>query len=78
MGKRVALLYGGTSGERRVSLDSAAAVKTSLEKRYEVCAFDTASDDWPLELLNSAVMVCLYVFMVELGKMAAYKDFVRA
>ena len=33
MGKRVALLYGGTSGERRVSLDSAAAVKTSLEKK---------------------------------------------
>lgn len=63
MGKRVALLYGGTSGERRVSLDSAAAVKTSLEKRYEVCAFDTASDDWPLELLNSAVdgvFICLH------------------
>lgn len=78
MGKQVALLYGGTSSERRVSLDSAAAVKASLEKRYEVCSFDTASDNWALELLNSAVdgvFICLHGGA---GKMVVYKDFVRA
>lgn len=63
MGKRIALLYGGTSSERCISLESAAAVRVSLEKKYEVCAFDTASDNWAEELLNSAVdgvFICLH------------------
>lgn len=60
---RVALLCGGTSGEREVSLASAAAVESALSKKYEVVTIDTAEDDWARSLLDAAVdgvFVCLH------------------
>ena len=63
MDKRIALLCGGTSGERVVSLDSAAAVKSALAKKYEVVSIDTADADWAKQLLSASVdgvFVCLH------------------
>ena len=46
MARRIALLCGGASGEREVSLLSAAAVEEALEKRYEVIKIDTGVEGW--------------------------------
>ena len=51
MARRIALLCGGASGEREVSLLSAAAVEEALEKRYEVIKIDTGVEGWAHTLL---------------------------
>ena len=55
MARRIALLCGGASGEREVSLLSAAAVEEALEKRYEVIKIDTVVDGWAQTHLDSTV-----------------------
>ena len=63
MARRIALLCGGASGEREVSLLSAAAVEEALEKRYEVIKIDTGVEGWAHTLLDSSVegvFICLH------------------
>jgi D-alanine-D-alanine ligase len=63
MSKRVALLCGGTSGERDISLSSAAAVEEALRKKYEVFKIDTGKDGWAttlLELNVDGAFICLH------------------
>lgn len=60
---RVALLCGGTSSEREVSLASASAVETALSKRYDVISIDIAEKDWARNLLDASVdgvFICLH------------------
>ena len=46
-GRRIAVLLGGTSPEREVSLQSGAAVVSTLQElSTEVLAVDTAAADW--------------------------------
>ena len=56
MARRIALLCGGASGEREVSLLSAAAVEEALEKRYEVIKIDTGVEGWAHTLLDSSAV----------------------
>lgn len=63
MTRRVALLCGGISGERQVSLSSAAAVEEALQKRYEVVRIDTGAAGWANTLLDATVdgaFICLH------------------
>ena len=63
MARRIALLCGGASGEREVSLLSAAAVEEALQKRYEVIKIDTGVEGWAHALLDSSVegvFICLH------------------
>lgn len=63
MTKRVALLCGGTSGERAVSLRSAAAVEEALRKKYDVAKIDTGSGSWVRDFLDAdvdGVFICLH------------------
>lgn len=61
--KRIALLCGGTSGEREVSLHSAVAVEEALNKKYDVVKVDTGIENWANKLLNLNVdgaFICLH------------------
>lgn len=62
-GLRVALLYGGNSTEREVSIASAKQVLRVISERHNVVPIDTAQFSWVGKLINShpdVVFICLH------------------
>ena len=60
--KQIAVLLGGTSAEREVSLQSGATVVAALESRgYRVRAVDPADSDW-IAQLDDVAFLCWVLF----------------
>lgn len=60
---KVALLYGGRSSEREISIASSKTVENAIGNRYEVVCIDTGEFDWVEKLIAvqcDVVFVCLH------------------
>ena len=68
MARRIALLCGGASGEREVSLVIGRSVEEALEKRYEVIKIDTGVEGWLIRSSTLLSKASSFAFTEGLGR----------